>query len=141
MSLPIKFFTDNFNITVSDIEKLLAVALSRGGDYADLYFEYAVLSNLSLEEQLIKSANRAITQGVGVRVIAGHAAFKDRRTVVVGDQFEIRARRFVIATGSSPAVPPIPGLDAGPFLTNETIFNLTERPRQLIIITGTTRTS
>ena len=71
MSLPIKFFTDNFNITVSDIEKLLAVALSRGGDYADLYFEYAVLSNLSLEEQLIKSANRAITQGVGVRVIAG----------------------------------------------------------------------
>lgn len=71
MSLPIKFFTDNFNITVADIEKLLAVALSRGGDYADLYFEYAVLSNLSLEEQLIKSANRAITQGVGVRVIAG----------------------------------------------------------------------
>lgn len=71
MSLPIQFFTDNFNITVADIEKLLAVALSRGGDYADLYFEHSVLSNLSLDEQLIKSANRAISQGVGVRVISG----------------------------------------------------------------------
>lgn len=71
MSIPIKFFTDNFHLTLTDIEQLLSVALSRGGDYADLYFEHAVLSNLSLEEQLIKSANRAITQGVGVRVIAG----------------------------------------------------------------------
>ncbi len=71
MTSPLTYFTDNFNLTVSDIEKLLAVALSRGGEYADLYFEYAVLSNLSLEEQLIKSANRAITQGVGVRVISG----------------------------------------------------------------------
>jgi TldD protein len=71
MTSPLSFFTDNFELTVTDIEKLLTVALSRGGDYADLYFEYAVLSNLSLEEQLIKSANRAIKQGVGVRVIAG----------------------------------------------------------------------
>ena len=48
--------------------------------------------------------------GLGVRVIEGAARFKDARTVVVGD-IEIKARRFVIATGSSPAVPPIPGLD------------------------------
>jgi pyruvate/2-oxoglutarate dehydrogenase complex dihydrolipoamide dehydrogenase (E3) component len=72
--------------------------------------------------------------GLGVRVIRGHAKFKDRRTVVVGDEYEIRARRFVIATGSMPALPPIPGLDAGPYLTNETIFFLTERPDHLIII-------
>lgn len=71
MSLPIKFFTENFPLSIADIEQLLAVALSRGGDYADLYFEYSVLSNLSLEEQLIKSANRAVTQGVGVRVLSG----------------------------------------------------------------------
>ena len=64
--------------------------------------------------------------GLGVRVIKGHAQFKDRRTVVVGDQYSIRARRFVIATGSTPAIPPIPGLDSGPFLTNETIFDLTD---------------
>jgi pyruvate/2-oxoglutarate dehydrogenase complex dihydrolipoamide dehydrogenase (E3) component len=72
--------------------------------------------------------------GLGVRVIKGHAAFKDRRTVVVGDQYEIRARRFVIATGSTPAAPPIPGLDQGPYFTNETIFNLDQRPKHLIVI-------
>lgn len=72
--------------------------------------------------------------GLGVRVIKGHAKFKDRRTVIVGDQFEIRARRFVIATGSKPAVPPIPGLDTGPYLTNETIFDLKQLPARLIIV-------
>jgi len=72
--------------------------------------------------------------GLGVRVIKGHAKFKDRRTVVIGDDYEIRARRFVIATGSTPAVPPIPGLDSGPYLTNDTIFDLTELPRHLIVI-------
>ena len=72
--------------------------------------------------------------GLGVRVIEGHAKFKDRRTVVVGEQYEIRARRFVIATGSTAAVPPIPGLDSGPYLTNETIFNLTALPPRLIIV-------
>jgi pyruvate/2-oxoglutarate dehydrogenase complex dihydrolipoamide dehydrogenase (E3) component len=72
--------------------------------------------------------------GLGVRVIKGHAKFKSRRTVVVGDDYEVRARRFVVATGSAPAMPPIPGLDSGPYLTNETIFNLSERPDRLIII-------
>ena len=74
--------------------------------------------------------------GLGVRVIQGHAKFKDKRTVVVGEQFEIRARRFVIATGSTPAVPPIPGLDSGPYLTNDTVFDLTKRPEHLIVIGG-----
>jgi TldD protein len=71
MTEPIKFFTGKFNISVSDIESLLGVALSRGGDYADLYFEYATLNSLNLEEQIIKSANRAARLGVGVRVISG----------------------------------------------------------------------
>ncbi|MGI8525452.1 MAG: dihydrolipoyl dehydrogenase family protein [Pseudolabrys sp.] len=72
--------------------------------------------------------------GLGVRVIKGEARFIDRQTVAVSDEFEIRARRFVIATGSRAAAPPIPGLDATPFLTNETVFDLTELPRHLIII-------
>lgn len=71
--------------------------------------------------------------GLGVRVIREHGQFKDRNTVTAGD-IEIRARRFVIATGSAPAVPPIPGLDSGPFLTNENVFDLKERPEHLIII-------
>jgi pyruvate/2-oxoglutarate dehydrogenase complex dihydrolipoamide dehydrogenase (E3) component len=71
--------------------------------------------------------------GLGVRVIEGTARFKDRDTVVV-DGAEIAARRFVIATGSSPALPPIAGLDAVPYLTNETVFDLAARPEHLIII-------
>jgi pyruvate/2-oxoglutarate dehydrogenase complex dihydrolipoamide dehydrogenase (E3) component len=71
--------------------------------------------------------------GLGVRVIKGNATFKDRRTVAVGET-QIRARRFVIATGSAPAAPPIPGLDQGPYFTNETIFSLTELPKHLIVI-------
>jgi pyruvate/2-oxoglutarate dehydrogenase complex dihydrolipoamide dehydrogenase (E3) component len=74
--------------------------------------------------------------GLGVRVIAGHARFKDGKTVAVGDDFEIGARRFVIATGSTPAVPAIPGLDRVPYLTNETVWDLAVRPRHLIIIGG-----
>jgi pyruvate/2-oxoglutarate dehydrogenase complex dihydrolipoamide dehydrogenase (E3) component len=71
--------------------------------------------------------------GLGVRVIEGAARFKNRRTVAVGD-IEVRARRFVIATGSSPALPPIPGLDATAHLTNETVFDLTTCPEHLIVI-------
>jgi pyruvate/2-oxoglutarate dehydrogenase complex dihydrolipoamide dehydrogenase (E3) component len=71
--------------------------------------------------------------GLGVHVIHAPAKFKDRSTVIAGDT-EIRARRFVIATGSKPALPVIPGLDSGPYLTNESIFGLTERPEHLIII-------
>jgi pyruvate/2-oxoglutarate dehydrogenase complex dihydrolipoamide dehydrogenase (E3) component len=70
---------------------------------------------------------------LGVRVIAGAAHFKDRDTVAVGD-IEIKARRVVIATGSSPAIPSIPGLAQTPYLTNETIFDLAACPRHLLVI-------
>ncbi|MFY9685410.1 MAG: FAD-dependent oxidoreductase [Pseudolabrys sp.] len=86
---------------------------------------------------LIASAARANSVerfgGLGVRVIHAQAKFKDRNTVIAGD-IEIKARRFVIATGSKPALPGIPGLDSGAYLTNESIFDLTERPEHLIII-------
>jgi len=59
---------------------------------------------------------------------------KDRDTVAVGAGIEIAARRFVIATGSSPSLPPIAGLDAVPYLTNESVFNLATRPEHLIVI-------
>ena len=72
---------------------------------------------------------------LGVRVIKEEARFKDRRTVIAGDA-EIRARRFVVATGSSPLVPPIPGLDGVDYLTNETIFERTRRAGHLVIIGG-----
>jgi pyruvate/2-oxoglutarate dehydrogenase complex dihydrolipoamide dehydrogenase (E3) component len=72
--------------------------------------------------------------GLGVRVIEGSARFRDRRTVDVDGRFEVKARRFVVAAGSRAAIPPIPGLDQVPYVTNETIFDLTEGPGHLIII-------
>lgn len=71
--------------------------------------------------------------GLGIHVIEGAARFTDATTVTVGN-FAIKARRFVIATGSAAAVPPIPGLAETPYLTNETIFELKRCPEHLIII-------
>src|SRR4029077_15615960 len=56
--------------------------------------------------------------GLGVRVIADTARSTDPDEVMAGPH-RIRARRYVVATGSSALVPPIPGLDATPHLTNE----------------------
>ncbi|MYM57315.1 dihydrolipoyl dehydrogenase family protein [Thalassovita mangrovi] len=74
-------------------------------------------------------------EGLGVRVIREFGRFTGPRTVQAGDT-EITARRIVIATGSSPLVPPIPGLDQVPYLTNETLFDLREKPDHLLIIGG-----
>jgi len=74
-------------------------------------------------------------EGLGVQVIQAAARFTGPGEVEAGGQ-KIQARRFVIATGSSPAHPDIPGLAETPYLTNETVFDLTERPDHLIIIGG-----
>ncbi len=72
---------------------------------------------------------------LGVTVIREYGRFVSRDTLEAGDN-AIRARRFVIATGSSPVIPPIPGLDKVSCLTNENIFDLRERPEHLIVIGG-----
>jgi pyruvate/2-oxoglutarate dehydrogenase complex dihydrolipoamide dehydrogenase (E3) component len=71
--------------------------------------------------------------GMGVKVLQASASFADRNTVVAGDH-RIKARRFVIATGSMPYVPDIPGLNRVPYFTNETIFDNREKLDHLIII-------
>jgi pyruvate/2-oxoglutarate dehydrogenase complex dihydrolipoamide dehydrogenase (E3) component len=99
-----------------------------GVDFAKVHKHvHSVIANVAPAD----SAERYT--GLGVRVIRDHAKFKSRKAVTAGN-IEVRARRFVIATGSAPTVPPIAGLDSGPFLTNENIFDLKERPEHLIII-------
>jgi pyruvate/2-oxoglutarate dehydrogenase complex dihydrolipoamide dehydrogenase (E3) component len=73
--------------------------------------------------------------GMGVKVIKAGAHFVSRDTVVAGDH-RIKARRFVIATGSSPAIPPVAGLDRVSYFTNETIFDNREKLDHLIIVGG-----
>jgi pyruvate/2-oxoglutarate dehydrogenase complex dihydrolipoamide dehydrogenase (E3) component len=74
-------------------------------------------------------------EGLGVRVVRAEARFTSPRTVRAGN-VEIRPRRFVIATGSQPAIPAIPGLANIPYLTNETIFANRELPEHLVVIGG-----
>ncbi len=74
-------------------------------------------------------------EGLGVRVISEYGRFIGPREVEAGP-YRITARRIVVATGSSPLVPPIPGLEDVPYLTNETLFDLKERPEHLLIIGG-----
>ncbi len=72
-------------------------------------------------------------EGMGVKVVRAAARFTGPDTVEAGGE-TFTARRFVVATGSSPSAPPIPGLDTIDYLTNETIFKNTSRPEHMLIV-------
>jgi len=74
-------------------------------------------------------------EGLGCTVIRERGRFTSPTTVQAGDN-EITARRVVIATGSSPFVPPIPGLDKVPYLTNESLWDLRDLPKHLLVVGG-----
>ena len=93
---------------------------------------------VSVEQVIARLALNNSTErfeGLGVTVLRAEARFTSPRTVHAGE-VEIRPRRFVIATGSGPVVPPIAGLHQVPFLTNETVFANRELPEHLIVIGG-----
>ena len=71
MDLNKSIFFEQHNVTTTDLGTYLSEALSRGGDYADLYFEYRINHSIVLEEQIIKSATKGVNLGVGVRVVSG----------------------------------------------------------------------
>src|SRR5207244_1830644 len=71
MALSNSIFFEKHGVTTRDLEGYLSEALSRGGDYADLYFEYRINHSIVLEEQIIKSATKGVSLGAGVRVISG----------------------------------------------------------------------
>jgi pyruvate/2-oxoglutarate dehydrogenase complex dihydrolipoamide dehydrogenase (E3) component len=74
-------------------------------------------------------------EGLGVKVVREAARFVDARTVA-SDSVTVRARKIVIASGSRATIPAIPGLDAVPYVTNETVFGLTTLPQRLIVLGG-----
>ena len=86
-------------------------------------------------ETIAPMDSQARFEGFGVNVIRAMGRFISPTELQAGDQI-IRARRFVIATGSRPLIPPIPGLDTVPYLTNETIFGLRKKPDHLVVIGG-----
>ncbi len=79
--------------------------------------------------------SQARFEALGVTVLRAWARFVSPREVEAGGHI-IRARRFVIATGATAVLPPVPGLDTLPYLTNETLFSRRERPDHLLVLGG-----
>ncbi len=133
----INFFLDRYGLTLSDIDKLLATALARGGTYADLYFEYRVSTSVNLEEQIIKSAAKSLSQGVGVRVIMG-----DKTGYAYTDEIAFDAIRRAAETAGhiarGQAANPVVAVNATPNAQNlygvETPLSSVELSRKIDLI-------
>src|SRR5262249_29693529 len=113
----IRFFLDRYGLTLANIDSLLAGALARGGDYADLYFEYRLSNSLGLEEEIIKSATKSIHQGVRVRVIGGEKpgyAYTDEITVEAIRKAAETASHIARTVGASS----LKGVDVSPGIHN-----------------------
>src|SRR5215831_7080770 len=66
-----RFFFEHYGVTEHDLERYLGAAMSAGGDYADLYFEYLSSTSLMVDESMVKSASQGISAGCGIRVVSG----------------------------------------------------------------------
>jgi TldD protein len=103
----VQFFRERFEITPNEIERLLGAALSRGADFAELYFEYRTAGSIQLEEQIVKSSTRSIHHGVGVRVLAGEKTGYAYTDEILPASIERAARTAAVIArsgGSSEAV-------------------------------------
>ena len=110
--------------------KALLAAAARGDDFADAY-DHMREAIAAIEPH--DSVGRF--RGLGVHVLLGKARFVAPRFLEVGDT-SVTARRFVVATGSAPVVPSVPGLDTVPYLTNETLFDSAPEPSHLLVLGG-----
>ena len=67
-------FEERFGVSREDMKQILQTALSKGGDFSELFFEYKILNSVRMEEDIIKDSSESITLGVGIRVV------KDQQT-------------------------------------------------------------
>ena len=110
--------------------KALLAAAARGDDFAAAYDHMRqVIATIEPHD----SAERF--RGLGAHVVFGKAQFVARRFLEVGDT-SVTARRFIVATGSAPVIPSIPGLDSVPYFTNETLFDSAPEPSHLLVLGG-----
>jgi pyruvate/2-oxoglutarate dehydrogenase complex dihydrolipoamide dehydrogenase (E3) component len=89
----------------------------------------------SIIQSVYQSERPEVFEEFGIKVFSGTAEFIDRHQIRVGTE-KMSARYFIIATGSSPFIPPIDGLNTVPYLTNETIFNIERLPGSIIMLGG-----
>jgi len=108
-----KFFFERYGLAQADVERYLAAALSAGGDFADLYFEYQTSTSVSLDESMVKSASQGISVGCGVRVLSGERtgyAYTDD----LAPERILHAARTAAMIASGPAKQPVVGLTDKP---------------------------
>jgi len=116
--------------------KTLIEAAARGASFAE-----ATAAVRTAVAAIAATETPEVLSRRGIEVLRGRAAFAAPHQITV-DRRSLHARAFVVATGSHPAVPPLPGLapqhggEAVPYLTNETVFELTELPASLAILGG-----
>src|SRR3982751_6686968 len=103
-----QFFFEQFALTQQDLEKYLSAALSAGGDYADLYFEYLTPTSISVDESLVKSASQGISAGCGIRVISGDRTGYAYTDNLAPDRI-IHAARTAALIASAPAKQDVAG--------------------------------
>jgi pyruvate/2-oxoglutarate dehydrogenase complex dihydrolipoamide dehydrogenase (E3) component len=108
-----------------------------GVEYAPPRINFAAVADgvLRVVDELAPNDSAERFRALGVTVLPAEARFTGPRELAAGDAL-VRPRRFVVATGSEPYIPPIPGLAAVRFLTNETIFANRVQPRHLVVIGG-----
>jgi len=113
MGLNQSLFAQRFGIAEPLLHSWLGEALSQGGDFADLYFEYVESTSLSLDESIVKGATQGVTMGVGVRVISG-----ERTGYGYSDDFSAekvrKAARAAAYIASGPAKVPKAGFSEAP---------------------------
>ncbi len=103
-----RFFFENYGLAERDLEHYLAAALSAGGDYADLYFEYLSSTSLMVDESMVKSASQGISAGCGIRVVSGERTGYAYTDDLSADRI-LHAARTAALIASAPAKTPVAG--------------------------------
>ena len=98
-------------------------------------FDQAMAAARQAIETIATAESSSVLRAEGITVINGHARFVDRLSLDV-DGTRVRAQAIVIATGASPTVPQIPGIETVEYLTNENVFELTSMPPSLAVLGG-----
>lgn len=103
---PKRFFLDRFALDERALEETIATAIARKADFADLYFEFRISEGFALEEGIVKKAAKNVSQGAGVRVVAGDKTGCAHTDEVTVDALRIASRTAqTIADAGGPAAP------------------------------------
>lgn len=102
ISEDVKSYLNHFEVSTEMLQKVIATAMSKGGDYADLYFEHKISNSLGLQDGKVNSAYSNIDFGVGIRVLKGdQTGFAYSENLAMGDMLNAAKLAANIANGKS----------------------------------------